>query len=407
VDLLLVMVLGFLGSFGHCVGMCGPLTIAFSLSQKSSAAPTWQKSLYFHGLLNLGRIFSYAAIGAGIGALGSVLIAGGQLAGIESGLRRGLAIFTGILLIWMGLVQVQPGLLPKIPLLHPLTQGKLHQTLNSGMIKLSFHSRWWTPLLLGLTWGLVPCGFLYTAQIKAAETGNLWHGMVTMLAFGLGTLPSMVGIGVSASLLSADRRSQLFRLGGWVTIAIGLLILLRTGQMENYTSHGALVLLMLALVARPISRLWAAPLKYRRGLGVGAFALAIAHSLHIVQHNLNWNLDAVSFMLPEQQAALWSGAIALALMTPAAATSCDRAVRALGRYWRWIHLLNIPALVLGVGHTLWLGSHYFGALEVSQSQITSALLLVGLTLLVLLIRQRWIWSLLSVEQFYAPIVKSK
>jgi len=405
VDLLLVMILGFLGSFGHCVGMCGPLTIAFSLSQKTSSAPTWQKSLYFHGLLNVGRIFSYAAIGAGIGALGSVLIAGGQLAGIESGLRRGLAIFTGGLLIWMGLVQVQPNLLPKIPLLQ-LFQGKFHQTLSAGMIK-SLDSRWWTPLVLGLTWGLVPCGFLYTAQIKAAETGSLWHGMVTMLAFGLGTLPSMLGIGVSASLLSADRRSQLFRLGGWVTIAIGLLILFRTGEMEDYTGHGALVLLMLALVARPISRLWAAPLKYRRALGVGAFVLAFAHTLHMVQHNLNWNLDAIAFMLPEQQAALWSGAIALALMTPAAATSCDRAVRALGRYWRWIHLLNIPALILGVGHTLWLGSHYFGALEVSQSQITSALLLVGLTLLVLLIRQRWIWSLLSVEQFYAPIVKSK
>ncbi len=404
-DLLLIMVLGFLGSFGHCVGMCGPLTIAFSLSQKSSAAPTWQQSLYFHGLLNLGRIVSYAAIGAGIGALGSVLIAGGQLAGIESGLRRGLAIFTGGLLIWMGLVQVQPNLLPKIPLLQPF-QGKLHQTLSAGMSK-SLHSHGWTPLGLGLTWGLVPCGFLYTAQIKAAETGSLWHGMVTMLAFGLGTLPSMLGIGVSASLLSADRRSQLFRMGGWVTIAIGLLILLRTGKMEDYTSHGALVLLMLALVARPLSGLWATPFKYRRGLGVGAFALAIAHSLHIVQHNLNWNLEAIAFMLPEQQAALWAGIIALALMTPAAATSCDRAVRGLGQYWRWIHLLNVPALILAVGHTLWLGSHYLGALEISKSQITSALLLAGVTLFVLLVRQRWIWSLLSLERFYAPILKSK
>ncbi|MCY7391802.1 MAG: sulfite exporter TauE/SafE family protein, partial [Leptolyngbyaceae cyanobacterium CAN_BIN12] len=80
---------------------------------------------------------------------------------------------------------------------------------------------------------------------------------------------------------------------------------------------------------------------------------------------------------------------------------------ALGRYWRWIHLLNIPALILGVGHTLWLGSHYFGALEVSGSQVTSALLLAGLTLFVLLVRQRWIWSLLSLERFYAPVLKSK
>jgi DMSO/TMAO reductase YedYZ heme-binding membrane subunit len=140
---------------------------------------------------------------------------------------------------------------------------------------------------------------------------------------------------------------------------------------------------------------------------VGAFALAVAHTLHKVQHNLNWNLDAIAFMLPEQQAALWAGIIALALMTPAAATSCDRAVRGLGHYWRWIHLFNLPALILAVGHTLWLGSHYFGALASSRSQITSALLLAGLTLFVLLVRQRWMWSLLSLERFYAPILKSK
>ncbi|WP_425469055.1 sulfite exporter TauE/SafE family protein, partial [Pediococcus acidilactici] len=88
------MALGFLGSFGHCVSMCGPLTVAFSLSNRQST-PNWQQQLFFHGLLNLGRVVSYALVGAGIGALGSVLIASGQMAGIGSGLRQCLTIFTG------------------------------------------------------------------------------------------------------------------------------------------------------------------------------------------------------------------------------------------------------------------------------------------------------------------------
>lgn len=190
VDLLLIAIVGFLGSFGHCFGMCGPLTVAFSLShQPKQTSPlekshTWQQQLKFHILLNIGRMLSYALVGAGIGALGSVLLQGGQLAGVGSDLRRWMAILTGVMLIWFGLGQVKPDLLPRIPVLHPLLQGSLHDRLSTGMFKLSLKTKWWTPMLLGMTWGLMPCGFLYAAQIKAAETGNLWMGGATMLAFG-------------------------------------------------------------------------------------------------------------------------------------------------------------------------------------------------------------------------------
>jgi uncharacterized protein len=91
VDLLLVMALGFLGSFGHCVGMCGPLTVAFSLAHPPTVVSTWQHQLAFHGLLNLGRLVSYVGVGAGIGGLGSVLLAGGEMAGLDSSLRRAIS----------------------------------------------------------------------------------------------------------------------------------------------------------------------------------------------------------------------------------------------------------------------------------------------------------------------------
>ncbi len=394
------MTLGFLGSFGHCVGMCGPITVAFSLSQKQDN----QKNLplRFHILLNLGRIVSYALVGAGIGALGSAVIAGGQLAGVGSGLRQGMAIITGLLLIWFGLAQIKPDFLPRLPLLHPLTQGKLHQRLSAAMADLSAKPHWWTPALLGGVWGLIPCGFLYLAQIKAAETGNLWMGAATMLAFGLGTMPTMLGVGVSASKLSADKRSQLFRLGGWVTLTIGILTLLRTDAMVDYTGHAAIILLMLALIARPISSLWPHPLHYRRALGVGAYVLALAHTGHMLDHTLQWNFEALSFMLPMHQVAIWAGIVALVLMTPAALTSFDRLQKSLGKRWRQIHLLGVPALLLAAVHTVLIGSHYLGQLEWTwHNQVRSAIagiLVIG----VLLLRWRWLWSIFSLEKFYSP-----
>lgn len=399
------MSLGFLGSFGHCVGMCGPLTVAFSLSQQQETTKFWRQ-FSFHGLLNLGRIASYAFVGAGIGALGSVLLAGGQLAGIGSSLRQTMTILTGFMLIWFGIVQIKPDFLPRLPVFHPL-QGSWHQRLSGAMTKLSLQTRWWTPFLLGSVWGLIPCGFLYAAQIKAAATGSLWLGAATMLAFGLGTMPMMLGVGVSASRLSTDKRSQLFRLGGWVTLSIGILTLLRTDAMVDYTGHGALILSMLALIARPVSGLWAGLLRYRRALGVGAFVLSVAHTAHMLDHTLQWNLDAFSFMLPQHQVGIGLGALALVLMAPAAFTSFDRLQKALGKNWRLIHLLSVPALVVATVHTVLIGSHYLGELAWNWDNLSRSAIAFLITALVLLIRFSWVWSLLSLQKFYVAPNNSK
>ena len=406
-DLFLIMSLGFLGSFGHCAGMCGPLAVAFSLSTQSTVnrQSSTANSFYFHILLNLGRMLSYALVGAALGSLSSVLVASGQLAGISSGLRQWIAIITGIMLIWFGLVQIKPEFLPRIPLLNPLAKGSLHNSLSSAMMKLSMISRWWTPALLGGVWGLIPCGFLYAAQIKAAQTSNIWMGAATMLAFGIGTLPIMLAVGVFASKISADRRSQLFRMGGWVTLTIGILTLLRTGEMVDYTGHAALILLILALVARPISRLWSPLLKYRRALGVGAFVLAVAHTSHMLSMTLNWNINSVSFMLPRHQLGVVSGTLGLLLMTPAALTSFDKLQKKLGQNWRKIHLLSVPALILCVIHAIAIGSSYLGAWDWTWKNQLLTVLLSFIGVLTLLIRRAWFWSLLSLGKFYVSPTK--
>ena len=400
-DLFLVAALGFLGSFGHCVGMCGPLTVAFSLSRKENNSKdnskdnpknnsgNWQQHLYFHALLNIGRIFSYAIAGAFIGAIGSVLVASGQFAGIESDLRRWLAILTGVLLVWMGIIQIKPEGLPNLPFLNPMALVGLHQRLSNAMMKLSLYSHPLTPALLGMTWGLIPCGFLYTAQIKAAETGDMMQGALTMFAFGLGTLPSMLGIGVFAGILSRDRRSQLFRMGGWITLTIGILTLLRTSDMVDYTGHAGLILLILALAARPLSQIFksCSPLMtYRRAIGVGAFILSLAHTFHKIEHTFQWNFDALSFMIPQHQISIWLGAIAIALMTPAALTSSDWMVNKLGKAWRYLHLLSVPSLVLASVHTIAIGSNYLGAIDWTPKNWIFTILCGVITLGTLLIR---------------------
>lgn len=376
-DWLLLIALGFLGSFGHCLGMCGPLAVAFSLS--------CSHLFRFHLLLNLGRIFSYALVGGLLGAISSVLVASGQLLGIGSLFRQVMAIFTGLILIWFGLRQIKPHWLPNLPFLHPLEKA-WHNQLSSKMIQLSLKRSWWTPTLLGAIWGLIPCGFLYVAQLKAIATGSFWLGAGTMLGFGLGTMPMMLGIGISTAKLSEDQRSQLFRLGGWVTLGIGILTLLRTDKMFDYTGHGALFLLMLALIARPVSGFWSAPLRFRRALGVGCFVLALAHTAHMLDHSLNWNLGAIAFMLNQHQWGMRAGILALLLLLPAAVTSFDGAQKALGKWWRQIHLLSVPALILAIIHTVLLGSHYLGALQLTIQNRWRVVIVILLGIIILVLR---------------------
>ncbi len=399
-ELFLVALLGLVGSFGHCVGMCGPLTVAFSLAQHADSAKGWPQQLGFHLWVNVGRVTSYAVVGGVLGAVGDIVAAGGQLAGIDSLLRQTMTLMTGLLLIFLGLSHIAPGQLPHIPLVHPLLQGKLHQQLQRAMDQLATRQHGWTPLVLGIAWGLIPCGFLYAAQINAASTGSWGRGALTMLAFGLGTVPSMVTVGTASALLSADRRSQLFRMGGWVTLIIGVLTVCRSSEMVDYTGHGALLGLMLALLARPLSPLWPGLLHYRRALGVGAFILAIAHTLHMMDHTLGWQIDRIAFMLPQHQVAMGCGFLAILGMTPAALTSFDGMARRLGPHWRRIHLLTVPALILAALHTLLLGSSYLGNLEWTLANQVKAGILGVLLLIVLGLQSRPLWLLFAQGKSY-------
>ena len=142
--------------------------------------------------------------------------------------------------------------------------------------------------------------------------------------------------------------------------------------MTDPTGHGALLLLAIALVARPLSRFWAGPLRYRRAIGVGAFLLAAVHGLRSLEHAFDWNLRAIAFLIPIHRWGFYAGVLAIALLLPLALTSFDSWQQRLGKRWRQLHLLSMPALFFAVLHAVLLGSSYLGELQRDWSHYARA-----------------------------------
>jgi hypothetical protein len=75
----------------------------------------------------------------------------------------------------------------------------------------------------GIIWGWLPCGLVYTALTLATSAGDSLRGALTMLAFGLGTLPAVMGVGIMTTLLTKLSRMQRFKQAvGLLMIALAL-----------------------------------------------------------------------------------------------------------------------------------------------------------------------------------------
>ncbi|HZQ71234.1 MAG TPA: sulfite exporter TauE/SafE family protein [Terriglobales bacterium] len=211
--------LGLLSSL-HCVQMCGPIVLSYSVAIGESAKPGSRHSLLLHHLAyNAGRVLTYSALGGLAGLVGGTLGFLGKLAGVASG----LALVSGILMIVVGIVML--GLFPASLLGSNLFRvparllGPLGGFLSSPDLKRRF--------LLGLTLGFLPCGLIYAALLKAMASGSALSGTLTMLAFGLGTAGALLAIGFLSSMI----RGQVSRWGSQLAaasvVAMGLLLVWR------------------------------------------------------------------------------------------------------------------------------------------------------------------------------------
>jgi sulfite exporter TauE/SafE len=212
INLFSIIAIAFVGSFGHCIGMCGGIVMAYSTAKVDS---NWSRLIQInaHILYSLGRVLTYTILGVMFGYLGGVATFSNHANGF-------LLIFAGVAMILTG-----ASLLGKIKFLtiieHSLSANAWYQNTFKAMLKsqslVSF-------FILGMLNGLMPCGFVYFFAITAASTADpLWGGLVMML-FGLSTIPALFSLGFFVGLFKQSSfRALMVKLAAIAVVIYGLL----------------------------------------------------------------------------------------------------------------------------------------------------------------------------------------
>ncbi len=198
--------LGFLGSF-HCVGMCGPIALAVGGGKKQSFFAN--KILY-----NLGRSTTYALLGLVVGSLGFSL----SLAGIQ----QGFSIAMGVLILAFAISYKRSDQFLSIPALSGIViwvKKQLGKLLKSGS-PAGFYAT-------GLANGLLPCGMVYMALVAALGLQSPVLGATYMFFFGIGTIPLLLVLMYSGSLISISTRQNFQRAIPYLGAIIGIIFIFR------------------------------------------------------------------------------------------------------------------------------------------------------------------------------------
>jgi uncharacterized protein len=218
---LLYLFTGFAIGFGHCIGMCGPIMVTFSLNlkEKSILAP----QLLYH----LGRIITYAILGGAVAATGSLTMVAAHL----ENLQKGVMVFAAVLMVLMGLAMA--GWLPigRISGSH----SRSGRWISKGFSRLLKVNATIVYLPLGLLLGLLPCGPVYTALLGSARAGmevdSLFHGMLAgmglMGAFGMGTVPALFIVARLAGIGWLKSRAIIYQAGAVLMIVAGFIFFVK------------------------------------------------------------------------------------------------------------------------------------------------------------------------------------
>jgi sulfite exporter TauE/SafE len=209
--LITVFAAGLLGS-AHCLAMCGGIATALG-SARSAGGRAWQPLLY-----QIGRISSYGIVGAVAGALG----AGAGLVFSPPRWSEILRLATALMVVVIGLDIALGGSARSRWLQAPERLGALLWRRIAPIARAALPA---SPsaraIALGLLWGWLPCGLVYSVLVAAALAGSASGGSATMIAFGLGTMPAMLGLSCAGTRL--PRRDGMFaRLLGTVIVACGV-----------------------------------------------------------------------------------------------------------------------------------------------------------------------------------------
>ena len=211
-----MFLLGLLGT-GHCVGMCGPLVVAF---------PARSGNFTSHLCYHCGRIITYALIGALVGSLGAGLerLAGGGTDHLlwVARLQVGFSLVAAVFLLLFGLSRLdilgEPAWIAKASPAEIPGYNRLIRTVlgkdNHG-----------TMFLLGLMMGLLPCGLSFAAFARALPFAAPLTGGGLLLAFGVGTVPGLLLVGTGAAQFFRRFRRISDILSGLLMIGMGVSLL--------------------------------------------------------------------------------------------------------------------------------------------------------------------------------------
>ncbi|WP_148561018.1 sulfite exporter TauE/SafE family protein [Magnetospira sp. QH-2] len=201
---------GLLGGLTHCIGMCGPFVLSQVTARleatPASAMREWQR-LTGAALLpyHLGRMTTYMALGAGI-----ALLAGGAVS--LTGYRWLSALLLGLAALFF-IGYALRALVPSLSLMGSGGKGESWWSRNVGRVVKPLFSRplGWRGYLLGLALGFIPCGLLYGALAAAASAGDPLAGVMAMGAFAIGTMPSLLGVGLAGHMAGLQWREGLIK----------------------------------------------------------------------------------------------------------------------------------------------------------------------------------------------------
>jgi hypothetical protein len=205
--------MGLLGGI-HCAAMCGGIVGAVALRD---GPPGIRIQLSY----NAGRMLSYAAAGALVGTFGSI----GGFAGGLLPAQMLLFVVANAFVVLLGLHIAGWGRL--VLALESLGASAWRVIQPMGFRFFPAHTAV-RAVKLGLVWGWIPCGLVYSALVLALVSGNSWRGAAVMLAFGLGTLPNLLVAGLAAQRIRPALRLPWIRsLAGVLVITLGIVGLVR------------------------------------------------------------------------------------------------------------------------------------------------------------------------------------